>query len=426
MPQIEVPSKWDIIPLHTSDRAAFKQCRRKWYWSSPAQSNLVPKASVYGIYPPFWFGTGIHYALQNYYNPELKEDPEVTFDTWYYLQWNGGIIKESELKAYEDRMPELNKTTGHWEIQGLADVLPDPDPEEFEGFRQLGLGMMRFYKEYALKEDNFDVVCTEHTFSVPILNPDGTPLYMVDTREMPEDWEPTDTENMVGRLMTGHNKEKEFAKQVHARGRMDLIVQSHKTGKFVLLDHKTHGGAIDDEYFSHLDLDEQCTTYSWAAELEAKLYDLPYKEIAGIVYQVLRKAAPRPPTALKSGVPSVDRSKESTTPKLFEKFIKESGLEPIFASDDKMQSYYTYLVSQGDGQFIQRRSVMRNQHQKDNAGYRIYMEAQDMLGDPYIYPNPTKDWACKKCVFRQPCVALEAGYDWEHMIQDGYERNHDR
>ena len=431
--QLVAPDKWDIIPLHTSDRATFKSCRRRWYWSSPAQMNLVPKTSVYGIYKPFWFGTGIHYALQRMYNPALQEDPEVTFDYWYNLQWEGGIIGEHELEEFEDRKPFLGQD-GHWRIEGLCDMLPNPEDEEWEEHHQLGLGMMRFYKEYAEREDDFTVVNTEHLFSVPVLTPEGNALYMQDTRTMPDDWQISlnPPENNYGPLYRLVNTDDKFGvqleKQVHARGRMDLIVQSHKTEKYVLIDHKTVGHAIDDNYFRHLDLDDQCTTYSWAAEQEARMHGLPYTEIAGIVYQALRKAYPSPPTILeKSMQPSINRATEHTTARLFDKAIAELGLKPVFDNDTKMQAYYTYLVDMGDKQYVWRESVIRNKAQKENAARRLYLEALDMLApDIRIYPNPTKDYGCLNCAFRQPCVSVEAGYDYEGMISDNYERNYDR
>jgi hypothetical protein len=94
--------------------------------------------------------------------------------------------------------------------------------------------------------------------------------------------------------------------------------------------------------------------------------------------------------------------------------------------DEKMQAYYTYLVEKGDSQFIQRHPVRRNAAQKQNAGLRLYMEAMDMLDNPRIYPNPSKNYSCLKCRFRGPCLAVESNRDWEDMIKDGYQSNYDR
>ena len=417
--KITVPDKYDIIPIHTSDRSTFKDCRRRWAWSSPAQQNLVPKVSIYGIYVPFWFGEGIHYALEKHYDPFLKEDAEVAWETWFNLQWIGGKIKESELEQFKDRKPYQDED-GQWHTQGLVDVLPDVDYEKFEALLELGKGMMRNYKDYSERNDDFDVVATEHIFSVPIMDPNtGRPLYMEDYREMPKDWEPSLDGNEYGALY------QEGLKQVHARGRMDLIVFGRTTENYAIIDHKT-AETIGEDYFDHVDLDEQCTTYIWAAEIEARMYGLPYTDIAGIVYQAIRKGFPTPPSITSRGLPSLNKAQETTTAALFERTIKEMGLEEYFKMDDKMQAYYTYLVEKGDKNFIQRHPVKRNRHQKDNAGLRLYMEAMDMLDKPRIYPNPTKNYSCLKCRFRGPCVAIESGYDWEDMIKDGYERNFDR
>lgn len=421
--EVPIPSKWDIIPLHTSDRATFKSCRRRWFWSSPAHANLIPKATVYGIYKPFWFGTGVHHAIEKFYHPVLKEDPEMAFDAWYDLQWNGGIVKESELDQFADRSPQPTKD-GLWEVKGLRDILPDPDEEEFENHHQIGLGMMRFYKEYAEREDDFIVVASEHQFSVPVIDPvTSDRLMMEDTREMPEDWIPN---KEFSSTKIDRNGFSVTIKEVHARGRMDLIVYSERTDNFVIFDHKTVNSAIDDDYFEHTNLDEQVSTYIWAAELEAQIHDLPYKNIAGIVYQALRKAYPTVPTLLKNGEPSVNRQTECTTAYLFEKTIKDLGMEALFNVDEKMQAYYTYLVEKGDKQFIVRHPVVRNKHQKMNVGLGIYLEALDMLDNPRIYKNATKEFSCLRCAFRAPCIAVEAGYDYEGMLADGYETNHDR
>src|SRR5215467_10536763 len=136
---LDTPSKWDIIPIHSSDRASFKFCRRAWKWSSPNQFNLIPMASVYGVDKNLWFGTGIHHALEQYYNPIIKEDPVVAWEAWFDLQWKGGIVHESEVKAFVDRNPtrfQQGTVAGHdgilgmpheivYRVDGLKDILPD-------------------------------------------------------------------------------------------------------------------------------------------------------------------------------------------------------------------------------------------------------------------------------------------------------------
>jgi hypothetical protein len=430
---IQNPSKWDIIPVHASDRAAFKFCRRQWAWSSPSRLNLVPKAEVHGIRDNLWFGSGIHYALQRYYSP-LREDPVITFQTWYELQWNGGLVDESELGEFYDRQPEkVAETT--YRIRGLSDLLPVPDEDHYEEFLDLGTGMMQFYKDYAEANDNFTVIATEHDFSVPILDKDGYPLYAVDHRIMPDDWEPDfEAENAFGPLIRkadapyGQSGVPDYfiEKQVHARGRMDLILQDNESGRYGIKDYKT-AARVDDDYFKHLDLDEQCTTYLTLGEVEAIIHDLPYKKLEFIRYEALFKGYPKPPTITSRGLPSLDRQKESTTAEMFAAAVKQLGIGMIFERDAKMQDYYSWLVELGDKRFIWPEDRWRNKMQRLNARIRLYYEAIDMLNpDLVTYPNPTKNYSCINCVFRTPCLQAEDGSDYLETLEMGYESNWDR
>ena len=120
---------------------------------------------------------------------------------------------------------------------------------------------------------------------------------------------------------------------------------------YIIRDYKTTA-KLDDDYFRHLDLDEQCTTYLTLAEMEARMYGLEYTEIDYIDYVALRKAFPSPPTITTRGLPSLDRQKESTTAEMFEVAIKELNLDIWLQNDIKAKSYYEYLVSMGDKQFI--------------------------------------------------------------------------
>lgn len=419
----EIPSKWDIIPIHTSDRASFKRCRRYWDYNSPSRRNLVTRAEIFGINPDLWFGTGIHWALEQMYQPGLKRDPVESWQTWYDIQWNGGTVTEEWLSRCYDLKPQL--TDDHslqvnlatmtaiepsmpiYKVRGLQDILPDPDPILYDEYRVLGIEMMKFYKEYAAKNDDFEVVVAEHDFSVPIWDFKwDAPMKAIDWRE--------DSPNYGEEL------------QVHSRGRMDAIY--YRNGKWGIIDHKT-AARIDEDYFRKLDTDEQCTAYLWAAEVEGKYYDLPWngQAMEEVTYQALRKNYPRPPTVLKNGMFSVDRQNESTTIELLEAFIASNGLEPIIRDSEKHRAYVDYVRESGDEQFIIRASARRNKHQLANVGERIFLEARDMLNaDLPIYPNITNDFRCLNCQFRAPCIAQEDGGDYEQMIADNYTSNKDR
>lgn len=424
MKNIEVPDKYSIIPIHASDRGNFKSCRRQWAWSSPSRFNLVPRVQVHGVRMPLWYGTRIHLALQKFYDkPSI--DPVDAFKADWSLEWDGGLVHESELDQYADRMPIPGPTEGTYWIKGLSELLPNVEEkiDEFEHHRQLGIGMLEFYRDvYSPKYDDFEVIQLEHLFSVPILDPEGKALYAVDTREMPEGWEPNfTTENEYGPLMI---EASDIIKQVHARGKMDVVAKIEDG--YIIRDYKTTA-KLDDDYFRHLDLDEQCTTYLTLAEREARMYGFEYTEIDYIDYVALRKAFPSPPTITTRGLPSLDRQKESTTAEMFEVAIKELNLDIWLQNDIKAKSYYEYLVSMGDKQFIWPERVRRNKMQKENAELRLYYEAMDMLNPELVlYPNPRKEYLCLNCIFRAPCIAAEDGSDWRWMLDNNYVKNYDR
>jgi hypothetical protein len=403
-----IPSKYDIIPIHASDAATFKRCRRRWEWSSPMRMNLTGSVSQLGVYMPLTFGSWIHYALAQYYDPHFQRDPVEAFVSAFDIGWHGGTVhNEADLELSYD--PEPRKMLSDlqsgvmWKVRGLWELLPEPlDEDMFEEHKDLGIEMLTFYKEYARKNDNFRVIAAEHTFSVPILDPStGEVLRAIDPRDGIE-------------------------KEVHARGTQDAIIQMLDSLLYGILEHKS---AVDigEGYFDKLDKDEQCTRYLWAGQREAQDHGLAYTKLSFVLYNAIRKSYPRPPTELKNGLFSINRTEESTTIELLEKFIQEKGIGIVIANDEKRQAYMNWVREKGDEQFIERRLVTRNQYEIQSCAERVFMEASDML-DPTlrIYPNPTGDWACLRCTFRGPCIAKDDGSDWQTMLKDNYALNRGR
>ena len=426
----EIPSKWDIIPIHSSDVSAFKRCRRYWDWNSPTRNNLRRRVEFYGISIAPWFGNGIHYALEMMYDPMLQRDPVEAFQTWYQYQWEGGVVTEDWLErtydvhaqAYDPDMDqafamgapddvisqgiaaEQSGQIRTYKIRGLRELLPDPIDEEFEMHRQLGIGMLTYYKEWAKKNDDFVVVAAESTYSIPL------GFEAVDQRE--------DSPNYGKKL------------EVHARGKRDAVLYfpNYAEPTYGINDYKT-AIKIGDEYSAKLAKDEQCSNYLWATMQEAKLYDLPWQghKVDRILYTALRKNYPKPPTPLKNGFPSINRTTEGTTAELFRQYVESDPMMvDWFKTDEKAQAYYNYLVNEGDKLFIIRDLVTRNKYEIQATGDHLVMIAKEMLNSPAIYPNPTGNYLCINCAFRQPCIAKDDGSDWQGMLLDGYEENRDR
>lgn len=361
-----------------------------------------------------WFGTGIHYGLEMYYDPILQRDPVASFIQWYDLQWNGGTVGQDFLDRTYDVNPVVLSSgveRQEYQVLGLRDLLPNVEvvEEEFEAHRELGIGMLTFYKEWAEKNDDFIVVAAESTFSIPL------GFEAIDTRE--------ESPNYGKKL------------EVHARGKRDAILYYPEFDRFRINDHKT-AARIDEDEFIKLENDQQISTYLWASTEEAKIYDMPWKDhpFDGALYTALRKKVPRPPTPTyqqKDGTYkalSLNRTEEATTAEMFEAALKSNEVwQKWFVETPKAQEYYTFLCERGDENFIVRKMVPRNPHEIEATGNHIRAIAREMLNpDTAIYPNPTGNWLCTGCAFRSPCLAADDGSDWIGMLNDGYERNRDR
>lgn len=61
-----------VAIIRTSDRIAFKRCRRRWGWQSHMRGNLTPTETA----SPLWYGSGFHYAMEDFHGK--REWPSAT------------------------------------------------------------------------------------------------------------------------------------------------------------------------------------------------------------------------------------------------------------------------------------------------------------------------------------------------------------
>src|SRR5436190_14214395 len=179
------------------------------------RGNLRPKVASAGINFNLAFGTMVHRALEEYYGPN-KLNPTTSFA----VSW----------KALAERVQEVNE--GFW-IE---------NEDQFDEMLQLGIGMMDYYKKWSEEQDDFTVIAVEHPFEVDL--------------------------GLVARDVTTGD-----TRPVRYCGRMDLVIQDNKTGRYGIMDHKTSSYHDDEDFFTKLELDEQVTRYMWAAQLEAEQQD---------------------------------------------------------------------------------------------------------------------------------------------------------
>ncbi len=113
-----------IAIVRTSDRQAFKRCRRKWSWQSPLRQNLASSDTP----SYFWIGTGGHFAMEDYHGYNHYGHPVEAF------------------RAYVDACRAYHGRFKH----GL--------PDDWEEQRTLAEGILEHYLIWSQNRDTLDTV----------------------------------------------------------------------------------------------------------------------------------------------------------------------------------------------------------------------------------------------------------------------------
>jgi hypothetical protein len=193
----------EIAIISTSDRSAFRSCRRKWNWSSHLREGLSKHEQAH----PLWFGSGMHHVLEDYHG-------------------------HREYRKVEDAVQDYCQATlKHHGRENL--------PETFDDDMQLMLRMMHHYRYgflEARKRDPFKtyVVGGEPQVEVPFEFEIPLPQSILD---------------------------KTPYKKVIYRGLLDRVIVDDD-GYLWLVDYKNVAAFTPHE---HLELDSQIGAYLWAA-----------------------------------------------------------------------------------------------------------------------------------------------------------------
>lgn len=70
----------NYIAIHTHDRMDFRTCRLKWYFASEHGLHLTPKEEANSA---LWFGTGIHFALEDFHGYRRFSTANHAFQAFY-------------------------------------------------------------------------------------------------------------------------------------------------------------------------------------------------------------------------------------------------------------------------------------------------------------------------------------------------------
>ena len=224
------------VVITTSDRNAFRRCRRSHYFSSHLHRNLRADQSHHYL----TFGKAMHAGWAAYYenvDHSVEVAQALAIDAFLSDLRNG-------LQFFDDETAEL------------------------------GAGMLKNYFKWAPTVDNFTVESVETPFEFPI------PVYRA---TMPQPTGSSFFENRGGYL---------FFKgcPVVYKGTVDGIVKSNHLKGHYIIEHKTASQFGSSEF---LLMDDQCTAYMWGIRESTGLL------VNGVIYNEAMKAVPDPIQPLK-------------------------------------------------------------------------------------------------------------------------------
>ena len=364
--------------IRTSDRRTFRRCLRKWDFQSSLRGNWQHIGTEQNI--NFWFGSAIHFAMEDYHGENKFGDPRKAF--WaYYQAFPANELPMGAEAYYELGMAMLSYYLTwykrHNDVTGFETALVDPET------RQL-------YDPHKVKKTNKMEYAVEQSFILPL-----NTYVAVDANGNIRKafFDVQDPSN----ISFTYNGIKCDIVPICYHGTMDKIV-CDKYGRYWILDYKTAKGADTNK----LDTDDQISAYLWAFE---KWFGIkPY----GFIYLQLTKEAVQEPKRLKNGELSVDKKQKTTYSLLKQEIIKDYGT--VNAAPDKLIRFLNHMAAiespEGD-RFIRWDFVKRTPEQIKSTEEHIIGELRHMLWeDLYCYPTPTRDciWDCP-C--RDLCLALD-------------------
>jgi hypothetical protein len=403
-----VTNKRSRYTLRTSDRRVFRRCLRKWDHLSSMRKNLQRAGTEQNI--NFWFGSAIHFAMEDYHGWNKYGDPRKAFYA-YYQAFDENELPSGAEACYELGMamlsyyltwyPRYNSATG------FETVWLNADGDEVEPFTKDAYPAVEQSFMIPLNVSAIVDIETDETYAQYIPGSEHYEGAYGDHGELSfvkaSDYQFSDEGAEVvqeKQYIWTDAKGKEHNVHlvpIYYHGTMDRIVRD-KLGRWWIMDFKTAKGADTNK----LDTDDQISAYIWAATILFK------KPIYGFIYLQLTKDIVQEPRRLKNGDLSVDKKQKTTYSLLKKELLNDYG--DISKAPNKYIQFLNELASretpEGD-RFIRWDFIKRNDAQIINTSKAIYGELALMMHpDLVCFPNPTRDciWDCP---IREACIAMD-------------------
>lgn len=208
--------------IHISDVRSFKQCRRKWDWSSMLRRGLEPVKP----YAPFFTGRAIHHCLEHYYahGTPFKASLDLFLETEKTSMERTGRLWPVEQETIDEQIDLITGLLAHYEV------------------------WLKYDSTGRWTDDQLEFISMETSFSVPILTPRGR-----------------------------------ASSKVFLAGRFDGLIKRKDDGTYWIWETKTTRSI--DELRRSLDNDEQAGAYMYAAQqmfnvpVSGVLYNIIRKKI---------------------------------------------------------------------------------------------------------------------------------------------------
>lgn len=400
--------------LHTSERKAFRACRRRWNWAY--RDMYSPQVTA----APLEFGIAFHKAMEVFYEPRT---------------WTADNFVRTDLACVTFRR-ECDKQLRAYK----KNIDPDPDVtvlDEYKTRIDLGLNMIRYYCETMspVYDRKWTPVRVEVGFEVPLKHTDSEEYIFckcklcwkrvvrasvnLEQRKIGKEdfinqvFGGSAVRNDDGALTTPRDDWKGLP--VTYGGRLDALFQDEH-GRYWIADWKTTARLLDeDAESSFLQLDDQVSSYLWALSQ----YGI---NCAGFVYVEIKKTFPQAPERLSRSYKGRAFSTNKQALTTYELANR------VFAREDHdawqmgfYDEYLRFLQGPEGPKFTQRHQIHKNAHEIEAIGQDIVLEALDMIGQPRIYPMPGR-FSCNWCLFKQPCLGKNMGEDYQYTLDTMFDK----
>ncbi len=335
--------------IRTSDRLGFKSCRRRWNLQSHLHRNLEPKQTV----TPLWFGTGLHFALEDYFGSKQFPTAADAFTAFV----------TASMKSGRQTMPD-----------------------DWEHLQNMGQSMLNYFECYWLR--NRDPLRTYIK--------DGKPQTEINFQiDIPFD-------------IRAMYPDSPYKNAIYS-GTIDRI-SIDEEDRLWLIDYKT----TQVMKATHFANDSQVAAYCWAAQHmypEKEVMGMIYWQFLKDIPK-----GPTILKSGKASVNKQQRTSHSLYRKVLIDIYGSMENPEIPPDNMDFLNMLSAKETPDHDAYISREKIYKNAHSLHAESQHILAELVDML-NPNLPMYPNANFMCPRmCSFYNVCTSMDDGSDWEHQL----------